>query len=152
MIIAIGCDHGGYPLKEKLVEFLRKAGHEILDRGSFTPEMVDYPDIARNVADSVLGGQADRGILLCGTGLGMSISANRIHGIRAALCTNEYMARMSRAHNDANILVLGARVVGSELAKSIVQAYLAAQFEGGRHKDRIEQLEQISPEKPEGEA
>ena len=138
--IALGADHGGYALKEVVKEFLRSEGYEVLDVGTFDETSVDYPDFAEKVARAVLAGEAQRGILLCGTGIGMSIAANKIPGIRAAHVQDPYSARMARAHNDANILTFGGRVVGPELAKEIVRAYLTAEFEGGRHVRRLEKI------------
>lgn len=137
MKIALGADHAGFPLKEKIKEFLLSKGYEVIDMGTHSTESVHYPDFAKKVALAVQRGEADRGILVCGTGIGMSITANKFKGIRAALCTNEYMARMSRRHNDANVLCLGERVLGVELALSIVEAWLEEEFEGGRHEVRV---------------
>ena len=137
MHIAIGADQGGYELKEKIAEFLVGEGHEILDLGIHELKSIDYPDIAQEVASAVAAGEADRGIVICGTGLGVSIAANKVPGIRAALCTNCYMARMAREHNDAQILCLGGRVTGSGLALDIVQTFLAGEFEEGRHAWRV---------------
>ncbi|NPA32743.1 MAG: ribose 5-phosphate isomerase B [Aquificae bacterium] len=146
MKIAIGSDHAGYPLKEKIKEFLSREGYEVLDFGTHTKDSTHYPLYAKHVAKAVLEGKAHRGILVCGTGIGMSITANKFPGIRAALCTNEYMARMSRLHNDANILCLGERVLGTELALSIVKVWLETPFEGGRHEKRVELITEIEHE------
>ena len=140
--IIIGSDHGGFDLKEIIIKHLNDAGFEVDDAGCNSPESCDYPIYAGKVVRKVLEGEG-RGILICGTGLGMSYSANRNHGIRAALCTNEYMARMSRLHNNANILVFGARVVGTGLALDIVDVWLKTGFEGGRHERRVELIEKI---------
>jgi ribose 5-phosphate isomerase B len=137
MRIAIGADQGGYELKQKVVEFLVAEGYQVLDLGIHEPKSIDYPDIAEEVADIVAVGEADRGIIICGTGIGVSIAANKVPGIRAALCTDGYMARMAREHNDAQILCLGGRVVGSGLALDIVQVFLESEFEGGRHARRV---------------
>ena len=137
MKIAIGSDHGGFGLKKTLVEALHGADHEVLDIGCTSGESVDYPDFADQVCNLVLSGDADFGILVCGTGIGMSMAANRHAGIRAALCHDEYTARMSREHNDANILCLGDRVLGSGVALAIVEAWLGTGFAGGRHLRRI---------------
>jgi ribose 5-phosphate isomerase B len=136
MHIAIGADQGGYELKQKIVEFLVE-DHEVLDLGIHELKSIDYPDIAEEVANIVAAGEADRGIIICGTGIGVSITANKVSGIRAALCTDCYMARMAREHNDAQILCLGGRVVGSGLALDIVQVFLGSEFEGGRHARRV---------------
>lgn len=139
-MIAVGSDHGGYELKEKLLKFLQKNGYEVEDFGTFSSESVDYPDIAQKVADAVAGGAAQCGILVCGTGIGVSIAANKVHGIRAAHCTDPYSARMAKEHNNANILTLGGRITGEELAYEIVRAYLQAEFQGGRHSRRVEKV------------
>ena len=146
MKIALGADHAGFPLKEKIKEFLQNKGYEVLDMGTHSAESVHYPNFAEKVARAVQKGEADRGILICGTGIGMSITANKFKGIRAALCTNEYMARMSRRHNDANVLCLGERVLGVELALSIVEAWLEEEFEGGRHEVRVKLISDIENE------
>ena len=143
MKIALGSDHAGYPLKERIKEFLLKKGHEVLDFGATSEESTHYPLFAREVSLAVQRGEADRGILVCGTGIGMAITANKFKGVRAALCLNEYMARMSRLHNDANVLCLGDRVLGEELALSIVEVWLSTPFEGGRHQKRIELIADI---------
>ena len=143
MRIAIGADHGGYGLKQHLVEYLTAREHGIVDFGTDSAEAVDYPDIAGPLARAVAQGRFSRGILICGTGLGVSMSANRIPGIRAALCTNSYMARMAQEHNDAQILCLGARVVGVGLAEEIVEAFLTSEFEGGRHARRIGRMHDL---------
>lgn len=142
MIIALGSDHGGYQLKNEIAEMLRTEGYEPQDFGCFSEESVDYPDIARKVGEAVASGTAERGIVVCGTGVGISIAANKVPGVRAALCTDEYTARMSREHNNANILALGARVVGSELAKSIIHAWLETGFDPNtRHGQRVAKIE-----------
>ena len=131
MRIVVGSDHGGFALKERVKKWLAAAGHEVTDVGTF------------NAARAVAEGAAERAVLVCGTGIGMSITANKIKGIRAALCTDPYMARMSRAHNNANVLVLGERVVGFGLAEAIVQEWMATPFEGGRHERRIEKISRL---------
>lgn len=142
MNIALGSDHGGYRLKNEIVEMLRAEGHKIEDFGCFSGESVDYPDIAKTVAESVADGKFDRGIVVCGTGIGVSIAANKVKGVRAALCSEEYSARMSREHNNANVLALGERTVGSELAKSIVRAWLYTGFDPNtRHGQRVAKIE-----------
>ena len=140
MKIAIGSDHGGLNLKTAMKEVLVAAGVEVLDCGTHTTASVDYPDIAQQVAMAVTSGVAERGILICGTGIGMSIAANKIDGIRAALCTDVFSALMSREHNDANILCLGERVIGLGLAEKIVDTYLTGHFQGGRHARRVEKI------------
>lgn len=141
--IAIAADHAAVALKTELVAELGKLGHQALDLGPFDTSSVDYPDYATKVTDAVTGGQAGLGVLLCGTGTGMSITANKVHGIRAALCRSEFEARMARQHNDANVLCLGARVTGGGLAADILKAFLAASFEGGRHAARVEKIRQV---------
>ncbi|MGV1099255.1 ribose 5-phosphate isomerase B [Thiovibrio sp. JS02] len=138
MKIAIGCDHGGIALKEEIVAVLKEMGQEIDDRGCYSTESVDYPEFAKVVCSRVQSGVADRGILICGTGIGMSMVANRFDGIRAALCHELFTARMSREHNDANVLCLGARVVGPGLAVEIVRTWIGTEFAGGRHLKRIQ--------------
>ncbi|MBF4806351.1 MAG: ribose 5-phosphate isomerase B [Pseudoleptotrichia goodfellowii] len=142
MKIAIGNDHAGVDLKHKIVEFLRKKGHEVTNVGTDTLDSVDYPDIAKEVAEKVLSGEAKYGVLICGTGIGISISANKVKGIRAALAHNEFTARLSRLHNDANIIALGARVLGDELAAVCVDTFINTEFEGGRHARRVRKIEE----------
>ncbi len=138
---AIGSDHAGYPLKEALVESLKADGYDPKDFGVFSTEPVDYPDIAREVAEAVATGKFEKGILICGTGIGVSIAANKVAGIRAAACSEPYSAKMARAHNDANVLAMGARVVGPGLAIEIAKAFLETNFEvGSRHERRVEKL------------
>jgi len=137
MRIAIGADHGGYELKQQIAEFLIAQGYEINDLGTHSLESVDYPDFAELVARAVARDEAERGIVICGTGIGVSMSANKVRGIRAALCTDCYMARMAREHNDAQVLCLGARVLGVGSALEIVQVFLSNEFQGGRHARRV---------------
>jgi ribose 5-phosphate isomerase B len=139
-IIAIAADHAGVELKRLLVEELRAAGFEANDLGTNSDASVDYPDFAVAVAREVASGRAARGVLICGTGIGMSIAANRHPGIRAALCTHGVMARFSREHNDANVLVLGSRVIGTEVARECLAAFLSTDYAGGRHAARIAKL------------
>ena len=139
----IATDHAGIDLKDLTVEMLRAKGHEVEDLGPFSKERVDYPDYAVKVCESVLSDAGAHGILICGSGIGMSMSANRFHGIRAALCHDAYTASMARAHNDANVLCYGERVVGAGVAESIVDAWIAGAFEGGRHCGRVEKIEAI---------
>ena len=138
MKIAIGCDHGGIGLKAEIVPLLQAMGHTVDDKGCFSTESVDYPDFAKAVCAQVQNGGCERGILICGTGVGMSMAANRFEGIRAALGNELFTARMSREHNDANVLCLGARVVGPGLAGEIVRAWVSTEFAGGRHQRRID--------------
>jgi ribose 5-phosphate isomerase B len=141
--IAVAADHAAVALKAELVAELGRLGHEALDLGPFDTTSVDYPDYATKVTGAVTSGQAALGVLLCGTGLGMAITANKVHGIRAALCRTEFEARLSRQHNDANVLCLGARVTGGGLALEILKAFLGASFEGGRHAARVEKIRQV---------
>ncbi|MGC9530156.1 MAG: ribose 5-phosphate isomerase B [Candidatus Bipolaricaulaceae bacterium] len=140
MNIAIGADHAGFPLKRALLAEALD-GHDIHDVGVHSRRRADYPRYAFRVARMVSRGEADLGVLICGTGIGMAMAASRVRGIRPAVCTDEYMARMARAHNHANVLCLGGRVVGPGLAASIVRAFLVTPFEGGRHADRVAMLE-----------
>ncbi len=142
MHIIIGSDHGGYILKEAVKRHLNSLDHSVFDQGTHdATTSVDYPDYALPVARAVVAGEYDFGIIVCGTGIGISIAANKVRGARAALCTDPYMARMARMHNNANILALGGRVLGEGLALDIVDAFLAATFEGGRHGTRVEKLD-----------
>lgn len=139
--IAFASDHAGLQLKNELVAELRKAGRfEAIDLGPATADSVDYPDFAVKVTSAVTAKEADLGVLVCGTGIGMSISANKVHGIRAALCHTEFEGRMARLHNDANVLCLGQRVTGAGLAIEIMNVFLSAAFEGGRHARRVEKM------------
>ncbi len=143
MRIAIGADHAGFPLKEHLVATLVRLGHEVDDRGTFSEEPTDYPPICADVARLVATGRVDRGIVVGGSGQGEQITANKIRGIRAALCNDLYTARMSREHNDANVLAMGGRIVAFGLADEIVALWLITPFEGGRHKRRVDQITDI---------
>lgn len=140
MKIAVGSDHAGFSLKQAITRHLTEKGYEYHDFGAYSLESVDYPDQAEKVALAVADGEFDQGILICGTGIGVSISANKIKGIRAALCGDVFSARMARAHNDSNILALGARVIGEGLALEIVDAYLAEEFVGERHQRRVDKM------------
>lgn len=143
MKIGIGSDHGGFELKEAVKEYLQEKNIEVVDYGTYNEESVDYPDYGEKVATAVVEKEVDRGIVVCGTGIGISIAANKVKGARCALCSEEYSARMSRKHNDANVLALGGRVIGQELAFSIVDAYLEEDFEGGRHERRVKKIMEI---------
>ncbi|HRC81577.1 MAG TPA: ribose 5-phosphate isomerase B [Sedimentibacter sp.] len=149
MKIVLASDHGGFELKEEIKAHLIKKGYDVIDIGVKDTQSVDYPDYGKRAALMVAGQEADRGIVVCGTGIGISIAANKVKGIRCALCTNEYMARMSRMHNNANMLALGGRVVGRGLALDIVDAWLSAEFEGGRHEIRINKIMDIENSKDE---
>ena len=142
MKIAIASDHGGYDYKQELIPYIESLGHQVLDLGCHGPASVDYPDYGIPCAQAVARGEADRGVVICGTGIGISISANKVPGIRCALCTDPVMARLTREHNDANMLAMGGRIIGIELAKGIVQAFLSTEFSGGRHKTRIYKIAQ----------
>ncbi|HHW47030.1 MAG TPA: ribose 5-phosphate isomerase B [Clostridiaceae bacterium] len=143
-MIAIGSDHAGYDLKEEIKKYLQEKGYEVKDFGTSSGGCsVDYPDFGLAVAEAVRSGECEKGIIVCGTGIGISISANKVPGIRAALCTDSFMAKMSREHNDANVLALGARVVGPGLALDIVETWLNSEFVGGRHKTRVDKISQI---------
>ncbi len=139
----IATDHAGVDLKDYTVALLKEKGHEVIDLGPFDKERVDYPDYAVKVAQSVLTDSVSQGILICGSGIGMSMAANRFHGIRAALCHDAYTAQVARQHNDANILCFGERIVGRGVAESIIDSWLASSFEGGRHCGRVEKIESI---------
>lgn len=139
--IAIGSDHGGYEYKEQIVSHLKEKGYECVDVGTYSTDSCDYPVIARTVTTKITTGEADRGILICGTGIGMSIVANKVKGIRAALCGDTFSARASRAHNNSNVLCLGERVIGINLAIDIVDIWLESKFEGGRHQRRVDMME-----------
>jgi len=141
--IAIGADHAGFELKQHLVGFLRGLGHEVDDQGTYSTDSVDYPTICAGVGRTVRDGDADLGIVLGGSGQGEQLAANKVHGVRAALCNDLYTARMAREHNDANVLSLGGRVVGVGLAEEIVTTFLGTAFEGGRHQRRVDQLMEI---------
>jgi ribose 5-phosphate isomerase B len=145
--IAIGGDHVGLPLKEEIKKYLDELGYEYQDFGAHSTERTDYPLFARDVTSAISSGQADLGILVCGTGVGMSITANKVKGIRAVVCSEPYSAMLSRQHNNTNVMALGARVIGSELARMIVKAWLEAEFEGGRHASRLEIISQIEAER-----
>ncbi len=143
MRIAIGSDHAGFGLKEELKRLLYEMGHECIDFGPASDESVDYPDFGEKVAEAVSLKRADRGILICGTGIGMSIVANKFPDIRASLCNDLYTAKFSRLHNDANILVIGGRIVGMDLAKEILKTWMTTEFEGGRHLRRLQKIKSI---------
>lgn len=143
MKIAIGCDHGGFTLKQLILKHLEQKGYTVKDFGCFSEASVDYPDYAYPVAKAVVSGEAEKGILICGTGIGMSIAANKVKGIRCALCCDTFSAHATAEHNDSNVLALGARVIGPGLALDIVDAWLGAQFMGKQHIARIEKITKI---------
>jgi len=140
MRIAIASDHAGYELKQQIARYLLAQGHQVQDLGTHGPQSVDYPDYAVRAARAVVAGEAERGILICGTGIGMSIAANKVRGARAAVCTDCYMARMARQHNDARILCLGGRVLGLGSALDVVEVFLRTDFVGGRHAQRVDKI------------
>ena len=139
-MLAIGCDHGGFELKNHIIAYLKEQGMEIKDFGTYDENSVDYPDIAKKVCESITSGECERGILVCGTGIGMSIAANKVKGIRAAMCTDVYSAKMTKQHNNTNVLCLGGRVTGRELAFMICDTWLSEEFLGGRHQNRIDKI------------
>ncbi|OGN89545.1 MAG: ribose 5-phosphate isomerase B [Chloroflexi bacterium RBG_13_46_14] len=142
MKIAIGCDHRGIEFKKSVIKVVEQAGYTVKDFGSYTEDAVDYPDIAKEVGEAVVSGDYDRGILICGTGIGMCIAANKIDGIRAALCHNDFCALRSRQHNDANVLCMGSEIVKEEMPK-IVNTFLTTEFEGGRHQRRVDKMKDL---------
>lgn len=140
--IAIGSDHGGFDYKASIIKALQVKGYDVVDMGTYSPESCDYPIIAKKVARAVAKGDFEKGILVCGTGIGMSMAANKVKGIRAAVCGDTFSARATRAHNNANILCLGQRVVGEGLVLDIVDIWLTTKFEGGRHERRVNMIEE----------
>ncbi|MBC8121287.1 MAG: ribose 5-phosphate isomerase B [Gemmatimonadaceae bacterium] len=148
MKIVLGSDHGAYELKEELKAWLSEHNYHFEDIGTFNGERCDYPQVARTVCEQIQTGAAERGILLCGTGIGISIAANKFAGIRAALAHDHYTARMSREHNNANVLAMGGRVIGSEVAKEILETWLATEFEGERHQRRLDQIQSFESPAP----
>ncbi|MDR0840121.1 MAG: ribose 5-phosphate isomerase B [Christensenellaceae bacterium] len=147
MNIAIANDHGGYEYKQILIPFLQGLGHSVVDLGCHDSGSVDYADFALPCGEAVARSEADRGIVICGTGIGVSIAANKVKGIRCALCTDPLMARLTREHNDSNMLALGGRIIGIELAKEIVAVWLATDFTGGRHQNRIDKITRYESER-----
>lgn len=150
MRASLGCDHAGYELKEYLKEQLVLAGHQVLDHGTYSSDPVDYPDYCASAARSVMAGDADFAVVIGGSGQGEQIAANKIRGIRAALCTDEYTARLARAHNDANVLSLGARVLAREYAGEILKVFMTTHFEGGRHIARLDKITRLEIEEAGG--
>lgn len=146
MKVAVGCDHGGFVLKDAVISTLEELGAQVVDFGTYSTESVDYPVYGKKVADAVASGECDLGVVMCGTGIGISIVANKVKGIRAAVVTNEFMAEMTRRHNNANVIALGGRVITPEEAKVLVKAWYTAQFEGGRHQKRIDMITEIENE------
>lgn len=146
MKIAIGCDHGGLEHKNAIKEHLESRGFEVVDSGIYEQVSVDYPDIARKVAADIVSGKCERGILVCGTGIGMSIAANKIKGIRAAACSEHFSAKYTRLHNDSNIICLGGRVIGVGTAIELADIFVDTEFEGGRHETRVNKIKEIENE------
>lgn len=144
MIIAIGSDHAGFTRKQEILEHLQALGHEVKDLGTYSKDSMDYPDIAVEVAKLVASNEVERGILVCGSGIGVSIVANKTEGVRAANCVNEEMASLSRQHNDANVLTLGERMVDAKTALSMVDIFLNTPFEGGRHEQRVNKIHDLT--------
>ncbi len=140
MKIAIAADHGGFELKDSMVEYIKSIGNEVMDLGTNSADSVDYPDYAKKVCEEIQQGDSDLGILICGTGIGMSLAANKFEGIRAACVSDVYSAKMSRNHNNANVLCIGARVIGDEVAKLIIKSFLENEFEAGRHQRRVDKI------------
>ena len=140
LVVALGADHAGFPLKEDLKTWLISRGYDVVDLGTQSAESVDYPDFAVAVGGAITAGKADRGVLVCGTGIGMAMAANKVPGVRAAACSDAFTARMSREHNDANILALGARITSREAAIEILEIWLGATFAGGRHARRVDKI------------
>lgn len=138
--IAIGCDHAGFDFKNELIEFLRQNDIEIVDCGCYTSESVDYPDIAQAVCEKITSNTCEKGVLICGTGVGISMAANKLNGIRAALCHDYFSAKYTRLHNDSNIICFGARVIGTGLACELLDIFLSGEFEGGRHATRVDKI------------
>ena len=145
MKVAFACDHAGFALKEAVIAHLKEMGHEVVDFGCYTPERVYYPVQGEKAARAVASGECALGVLICGTGIGISLAANRVHGIRAAVCSESYSAELTRRHNDANMIAFGARVVGEGTACAILDAFFGAKFEGGRHAQRVAMLDEIKP-------
>lgn len=143
MKIAIGCDHVGYELKKRVIDHLTEKGYEVVDFGTDSTERTDYPIYGERAANAVASGECDRGIVICGTGIGISISANKVKGIRCVVCSEPYSALLSRQHNDTNMLAFGSRVVGGDLALMIVDAWLSGEYEGGRHARRVQMISEI---------
>ena len=138
--IALGSDHAAFKFKEELKTYLHECGYSVKDYGTYSEARADYPDFGIAVGEAVAAGECEKGIIFCGTGVGISISANKVKGIRAVVCSEPYSARLAKQHNDANVLAIGARVVGIEMAKMIIDEWLKAEFEGGRHGDRIKKI------------
>lgn len=143
MKIAMASDHGGLDLKNRVKQYIEECGHQVVDFGTYTSDSCDYPDFARPCAEAVANGSCERGIVVCTTGIGVSIVANKVKGVRCALCTNSDMATMTRRHNNANVLAMGQRYVDFDTAKQIVKAFLSTPFDGGRHQRRVDKIETL---------
>lgn len=143
MKISLGCDHGGYALKEHIKAYLESKGHEVVDCGTYSTDSCDYPIFGEAAARKVQSGECERGIVICGTGIGISISANKVRGIRCALCSEPVSAKLTRQHNDANVLAMGARIIGPAMAEEIVHTFLTTEFEGGRHSRRVDLITKL---------
>ena len=144
MKVGFGCDHTAIDLKKELMEYMTEKGYECVDYGAYDASVrVDYPDQGQKVAEAIIAGEVEKGVLICGTGIGMSLAANKVHGIRAAAVSEVYSAKLTRMHNDANMVCIGARVIGPETAKMIVEAFLTTPFEGGRHQKRVDMITEI---------
>ena len=149
MKIAVGADHAGFPLKKEVVEWVRELGHEVLDCGTNSADSVDYSDFARAVGEAVLAGNADLGVLVCGTGQGVAMAANKMRGVRCALCNDPYSARLTREHNDANVLAMGGRVIGPGLARDVLEQFLGTTFSTeSRHQRRIDKMMALEATSP----
>ena len=143
MKISLGCDHGAFTLKEHIKDYLTQRGHEVVDCGTYSADSCDYPVFAQAAAQRVSSGECERGIVMCTTGIGISISANKVKGVRCALCSEPYSAEMTRRHNDANMLAMGAGLIGQNMADRIVDTFLSTEFEGGRHQRRVDRMMDI---------
>ena len=143
MKISLGCDHGAFTLKEHIKDYLTQKGHEVVDCGTYSADSCDYPVFAQAAAQRVSSGECERGIVVCTTGIGISISANKVKGVRCALCSEPYSAEMTRRHNDANMLAMGAGLIGQNMADRIVDTFLSTEFEGGRHQRRVDRMMEI---------
>jgi ribose 5-phosphate isomerase B len=148
MIVAVACDHGGFPLKAKIIDVIKAAGHDVLDLGTNSPVAVDYPDYAQALGQAIQQGKADRGVLLCGSGVGACVAANKMRGVRAGICHDTYSAHQGVEHDDMNVLCLGARIIGPELAPELVRTFLAARFTGEeRHVRRLQKIKEMEESK-----
>ena len=141
--VSVGCDHAGFPYKQMVIDTIKSMGHEVIDCGTNSTDRVDYPDFGEATARKVANGEAKYGVVICGSGIGISIAANKVHGIRCALCHDHLSAQLCRQHNDANMLSIGARLTGPDVATDIVKTFLTTDFEGGRHTDRVAKIHKI---------